>query len=457
MKNRQRPNFILVTPDQLRYDALGFTGHPVVKTPTLDGLARRGTIFSRAYIQNPVCVPSRACIQTGRYIHQHGCCYMETVVDDTPGLPPWETTFMERLQAAGYRTGAVGKMHMYPPKGFHHMRLTGGKGARWTKSAGLPIGLGPLGPTYAEWLEKRHPGGYEKIYEQRRKPEYKLHRTAIVNVLPLEEYVDYWIAEEAIGFLKTNHDRPFFLWIGFCGPHGPMDPPKPYDELYPFDKVPMPRQWDPKRLDETVIRRLISYYLALITLIDDQIGRIGKVMDELDLWKNTVFIFATDHGEMLGDRGRFGKGVFYEPVIRSPLFVTLPEGYPKPPDRVDDLVEVMDIAPTVLDYAGAGVPRIMTAESLRPVLEGKGGGKDVTLTEYVTNDRTRRAKCIVTRRYKYAFWGKDGPEEFYDLENDPEETRNLADDPAHKDELERHRKLMLDRVMWTEVPAHWHE
>jgi len=235
-----RPNIVLITADQQRYDTLGAGGSQVARTPHLDALAERGVVFRHAYVQSPICIPSRACIQTGRYPHQHGVDYMETVIDDTPGLPAWETTFMERLQVAGYHTVAFGKIHMMPEKGFHEMKVTGGKGQRWTRSAGLPIGLGPLGRDYAAWLEERHPGGYEAIYQQRRQPEYKAYRTAITNVLPLEEYVDYWIAENTTEFIERDHEKPFFVWCGFCGPHGPIDPPQPYDTLYEIDEVVLP-------------------------------------------------------------------------------------------------------------------------------------------------------------------------------------------------------------------------
>ena len=102
-----RPNIILITTDQQRYDAIGASGNPLIRTANMDALANRGAFFEHAYIQNPVCIPSRACMQTGRYTHQHGVLYMEDAVDETPGLPPWELTFMERLQMAGYRTGAA--------------------------------------------------------------------------------------------------------------------------------------------------------------------------------------------------------------------------------------------------------------------------------------------------------------------------------------------------------------
>ena len=124
-----------------------------MKTPHIDALAARGTVFERAYTQNAVCIPARTSMATGRYIHQHGVDYMEEVIDDTPPLPAHERTVPELLQAAGYHTAAFGKIHVWPERGYTEKQTCGGKGARWTKSAGLEIGLGPLGRDYAARLE----------------------------------------------------------------------------------------------------------------------------------------------------------------------------------------------------------------------------------------------------------------------------------------------------------------
>ena len=470
MSTPRPPNILLITTDQQRWDTLGAAGNRLMRTPHLDALAGHGTLFSRAFIQNPVCIPSRACLQTGRYTHQHGVRYMEQQIDLTPGLPSWEVTFMERLQMAGYRTGAVGKIHMMPQKGFHYERLCGGKGARWTQSEGSELGPGPLGPTYASWLERRDPGAYERIYEQRRRPEYADNMTAIRNVLPLEEYVDYWIAEEAIEFLNYPGSRPFFLQCGFCGPHGPIDPPAPYDELYPFDQVPLPKQRrdDPPASpkgrrhcswveDEERIRRWVSYYWGLVSLIDDMVGRLVQVLERRGLMENTLIALVSDHGEMAGDYNLMGKGNFYEEVIRVPLVVVPPgkacargqgSGH-----QVSGLVETSDLAPTFLDYAGVEIPPQMPTRSLRPLLEGRGDTRESVLCEYMSNDRGRMGTCVRTERWKYAFWGREHAAELYDLQEDPEELRNLAGDSAHRAEEDELRDLMLDRLQ-TSTPSH---
>ncbi len=455
MPNDPRPNILLITTDQQRLDTLSLY-HPatMVRTPHLQALAKRGTAFSSAIAQNPVCIPSRACMQTGRYTHQHGVTYMEQVIDDTPGLPGWETTFMERLQCAGYRTAAFGKIHMMPEKGFHEMQVTGGKGARWTRSAGLPIGLGPLGRDYAAWLEARNPGAYEKIYADRRKPEYRKMHTAITFDLPLEDYVESWITENTLEFVSRDHDRPFFAWCGFCGPHDPFDPPRPYDTMYPVDEVALPPNYgididgNPREItleQETMGRRVVANYYGLVTLIDDMIGRIMDALETAGILDNTLIIFTTDHGEMLGEFGRYGKGNFYDSIIRVPFIVCPPGGEVRTPE-CGEVVEVYDLAPTILDYAGAEVPRVMSATSLRPMLEQGAPGRGIALSEFTTHDRKLHGICMRTRQHKYWRW-TDGNEAFFALDADPHERNNLIHDPAMKPEIERLRTLMIDRLM----------
>ena len=457
MSQDPRPNVVLIMTDQQRYDTLGVHGNGQIRTPHLDALATRGALFHNAIIQNPVCIPSRACLQTGRYTHQHGVRYMESVIDDTPGLPAHETTFMDRLQAAGYHTAAFGKIHMMPEKGFHELGVCGGKGGRWTQSAGLPIGLAPLGRDYAAWLEERHPGGYEKIYQQRRRPEYKRDRTCICNVLPFEDYVDYWMGQNTVDLIEREHSKPFFVWCGFCGPHGPIDPPKPYDEMYPIEDVPLPPNYQVDQNGEhrattpeqdLVARRFVAYYWGLVSLIDDMVGRIVAALERTGQLGNTLILFTSDHGELSFDFGRLGKGNFLDPVIRVPLIVA-PPGGGTPPREVPGLVETFDVAPTILDYASAEVPGDMSATSLRPLVEGRGTAREVAVCEYETNDRSRSGVCLRTDRYVYSYWAPDGTEQFYDRMSDPLERTDLAGDPGSRDEMDRHRRLLIDRMMRT--------
>lgn len=460
-----RPNILLITTDQQRWDTIGAYGAKQVRTPNIDRLCHQSVVFDRAYVQNTVCIPSRACIQTGRYTHQHGVRYMESVIDETPGLPPHELTFMERLQAAGYHTGATGKIHMMPERGFDWMEIVGGKGSRWTRSTGQDIGPAPLGGQYAAWLEARHPGGYEKIYEQRRQPEYKRNRASVENVLPLEDYVETYILEQSLEFMGRERDRPFFLWCGFCGPHGPHDPPSSHAHLYPCDQIALPETHEHPLADrpphlrrpqrpltpeaEQSLRIYMSYYYCLCTLIDDYVGRILAFLEERGMLDNTLVIYTSDHGEMLGDFRMHGKGNFYEPVVHVPLIARPPGGCEG--RHFPGLVEVMDIAPTVLDYAGIPRPREMTAASFRPVLEDGDGGHDAVLSEFTANDQAISGKCLVTERYKYVLWNTEQGGELYDLREDPGERRNLYYDPAYRDIRDRHAEQLVRRLMASET------
>lgn len=473
----QSPNFIVVTTDQQRYDTLGVTGNDMVSTPNFDALAGDGTLFTRAYTQNTVCIPSRACLHTGRYTHQHGCQYMESEIDTTPVLPPWETTFMERLQHAGYRTGACGKIHMLEPKGYHETELCGGKGSRWTQPIGQDIGPGPLGHQYAAWLNERRPDGYMDIYRQRQQPEYKTNRTAIINVLEEDEYVDYWIAEMAREFIqrRENAEQPWMLWVGFCGPHGPFDPPRRYAEMYPVEEMPFPAtfgadmsgkpEWMQRpTLDEISgeervrTQRCIAYYYAMMTQIDDMLGRLLAQLEQSGFADNTVVVTTADHGEMLGDWGRWGKGVFNEQVTRMPTIWHVPEPLRAgsgPPDTCDAVIENFSIAPTMLDYAGVEIPPEMQAPSLRPLLEGETDiSREMALTEYVTNNRATGGMLLTTERYKYANWGSESIGELYDLQEDPGEVRNLWADPAHATVRQEMADLLLDRMIHSMEPAY---
>ncbi len=467
-----RPNFIIVTTDQQRYDTLGATGNEICRTPTFDALAERGTLFTRCYTQNTVCIPARACLHTGRYTHQHGVQYMESEIDTTPVLPHWETTFMERLQAAGYYTGACGKIHMLQPKGYHWTQLTGGKGARWRKVIGQDIGPAPLGQDYARWLESKRPGRYLQIYEQRQTADYD--DCTLINVLDEDEYVDWWVADMAIEFMRAqSQDRPWLLWVGFCGPHGPFDPPRRYAEMYDPAEMPFPETYTmemsdrpefmrrprPKTVSEQerlLVQTRVAYYYAMMTLIDDMLSRILGELERLGFADDTIIITTADHGEMLGDWGRWGKGVFLEQVVRMPTIVALPEKWdvPRRPHRYDGVTETFSIAATALDYAGVEIPPEMAAPSLRPILEGRADSRGDALTEYIDNNRARAGVCLTTERYKYAYWGTDYIGELYDLQEDPGERRNLWADPAYAGVRRELGELLIDRLLHSIEPAY---
>ena len=454
MKDTQRPNILFISTDQHRTDTFGCYGGTHVTTPHFDALAERGVLFTRAYTPNTVCIPARCCWMTGRYIHQHGVMNMAESIDDTTPLPEHEVTVPELLQTAGYRTAAFGKLHVWPERGYHEKKTTGGKGMRWVRSSGMEIGLAPLGRDYAAWLEKRHPGGYEMIYEQRRRPEYRANMTAIENVLPLEEYVDYWTAENTIDWIRQKHDRPWFAWCGFCSPHDPVDPPQPYSRMYDPAKVELPPNYaynfDGTRRETTkeqdaVSRRFVAHYWGLCRLLDDQVGRVMKALNETGQAENTLVIYTADHGDFMTEYGTTGKTWFFDPIMRVP-FILIPPGGKRHAQRYDGIIETHDLAPTMLDYAGAGIPARMSASTLRSRIERGGPGKPFAFSHYVSSRKDFHTACVVDERYKYVWADRVRPESFFDLANDPFERNNRIHDPAYAGEIGRLRCAMIDRL-----------
>jgi len=451
-------NILLITTDQQRYEALGCNGNALLRTPIIDALAAEGTNFAHAYCNNPVCVPSRACIQTGRYTHQHGVCYMENRVNDTPGLPWWERTFMERLQDAGYDTGGFGKIHMFPPRGFNQSQLTNGQGARWKTPYGSPLGPAQLGDDYACWLEAKRPGAYEDIYRQRRSAEYENYHTAVTSVVDYDETVDYWATENTVNFVREKRQQPFFAWLGFCNPHGPLDTPRKYAEMYRPEDIILSEKYlhrpDPESgPPEDVLRRWIAHYYGLCSMIDDLLGEVFEALKQSGQWENTLIIFTSDHGEMMGDLGKFGKGNFSEAVIRVPLVIKAPQ-QSQSDQRISTLTELIDLAPTILDYAGLQAVSTIQGNSLAPLLKNEPYHKQQILCEYLSNDRQRHGKCLRTERYKYEIWSPSGEEKLYDLQEDPGEWHDLAQDQKYFSLLGEMRKRLTEQLMDSEKPIH---
>ena len=236
-----------------------------------------------------------------------------------------------------------------------------------------------------------------------------------------------------------------------------MDPPAPYCSMYNPDEVELPPNYSitldgsPRKTtpeDDAIARYNIAHYWGMCTLIDDMVGRIVTALEESGKLENTLIVYVSDHGEMLWERGRLGKGLFFEPIIQMPLIVAPPAGV-KPQPVIDGIVETFDVAPTMLDYALAGIPPEMSASSLRELIEKGGPGKEVALSHYGDGRHTFKTLCAVTERFKYIWADRERSEEFFDLENDPLERTNLINDPAHADEISRHRKLLLDRLSVT--------
>jgi len=415
---QKRPNILFITSDQHRGDTLGCMGHPCVRTPHLDMLCPQGVLFRQAHSDCPVCIPTRTTMITGIQAHRYGM----PSYNARHRIERARELFLGSLMTrAGYQTCLVGKRHWHTEPsfraGFEQVVTTRGwERARAAATGGRPgttgVGANEFAPTLSQ--------------------------------LPPELCLTNWLVDRSIEFLEEREQaQPFFLWTSFIDPHPPSVIHEPYYSMYDDEDVPEPvhPEW---AKDETcpyagrkirignahahlrpkALRKARGVYYGQITNMDHQIGRLVGALMRLGLWEDTVIVYASDHGEHLGDYGTFFKGTFLEPATHIPLLFRLPDWFGAERGRVSDaLVEPADLLPTFCELAGALVPEDVTGRSLLPLLRGE-------------TDRVRDAMhgqidgqhMFHDGRYKYLYFADDGAELLFDKANDPLDERNLAGD-----------------------------
>lgn len=411
---QHRPNFLLLITDQFHPRCLGYAGHPVVRTPHIDELADGGMIFTRMYANQPLCMPSRASLFTGRTPRGHGVRMNGIPLD--PSIP----TFTEALRQAGYHTHCSGKIHLHVggttkpiasgqvrPEDYPESRAFWLSGA--IKELPLPYyglestdfygGAAHLsyGP-YLDWLKQEHPDEAKLFFDRATleapSPAADLfNRNSYKWALPANLHPATWTADRTIDFLNQagaqrravasgEASRPFCLMCSFQEPHPPFAPPDPYGSAYDPAAVPPPLRRDgelddlpphfrlmyetdivtsgnngqPMKATEPYYAECAAHYYGLINLVDDQIGRVMGALRANGLEKDTVVVFLADHGEALGDHGMWGKGPYhYDSVIRVPFLVSWP-GRTAPGTVCEGVCSLLDVAPTLLDIAGVPIP-----------------------------------------------------------------------------------------------------
>ncbi len=401
---RRPPNVLLILPDEWRAQALGCMGNADVHTPNLDRLAGQGTLFRHTLANTPVCCPARANILTGTYTSHNG------MVANDLRLRESARTMADSFAAAGYRTGYVGKWH-----------LDGGPR--------LP-GFVPPGP-------RRHGFQFWAANECNHNYFYNWYfRDENVPIVTDKYEPEFW-TDLAIEFLYENQQRPFFLMLAPGAPHDPYMAPQKYLDLYDAEKLTMRPNWVEGTRGAS--RRDVAAYYAAITAIDDQTGRLLKVLRELDLEQNTIVLFSSDHGNMLGSHGKILKRKPWEESIRVPGILRYPGTVPR--GRTTDATFThVDFAPTLLSLCGLTVPGEMQGTDLSAVAKGEseaapGSAYFQIFGPFHAGGVERAWRGVRTERYMYARW-ESGPWLLYDLKNDPYEKTNLADDPASRGVLE---------------------
>ena len=424
----RRPNLLILIGDDHRGGTLGIDGDPRQATPRLDALARQGVRFTRAFCNAPVCTPSRQSFITGRLPHATGVTRLTTA------LPDSAVTLGDWLGDHGYDTAAVGKMHFNSPA--HH---------------GFDdLGRHPRVPVLAR--REPRPGG------DNRRPWRPFHDPAAVWLnaacrpagLPAASMESTFFADQAINYLKGHRDTPFALVVGFYDPHSPFKFPDEYAGRFRPESFPVPAvPRDERRARPRVFRNLSdrdaqgiqAAYFTSLAFVDHEVGRVLDGLDALGLADDTVVVYLGDNGYMLGEHGRFEKHCFYEPAVRVPLLIRwsghLPVGR-----RVDAMVELVDVFPTLLDLLGVAAPTGLHGRSFGPLRKGEPGatGRDVVFSEYLENEeamvRSARYKLVVGtgRRDRLDGYETGLPlpgayQHFYDLEADPDETTDLSGRP----------------------------
>jgi arylsulfatase A-like enzyme len=458
-----RPNILLLCTDQQRYDALGAAGNPHVHTPNLDRLASQGARFTNCYAQSPICGPSRASLMTGRYPRNHGLWANGVDMD------PSEHLFTRALADAGYDCGLAGKLHLGSAyAGRIEPRLDDGfRVFRWAHD---PYLRSPAN-AYHTWLRDHHRDLYESAVVQ---------RTRSIDGLPQEAHYSHWVAEEAIEFLQHTRvpDAPFcFVANFFRGLYDSGSLPAPITVDGELDTKPPIYQQESARSyaghapgfaehSAEQIQEIKAQYYAMVSLVDAEVGRILDVLEAEGLAEDTLVVFSSDHGEMLGDHQMLLKGpMLFDCSVRVPLLIRWPGNVPAGTVR-EELVEWIDLSRTLL--AAAGDPPFPRAQGRDLALlwgdgDGADGGfddRDWVLSEYrdgcyaydppvhTTMVRHGDWKIVVHHGAPASDRARTG--ELYDLASDPQELTNLWDAPEAKEQRRAMQDFLLDVLVATE-------
>lgn len=447
------PNILWICTDQQRFDTIRALGNLNAQTTRLDKLIEEGTTFNQAYCQSPVCAPSRASFLTGRYPRTTRCR------QNGQSIPADEVLISKIFSDAGYRCGLAGKLHL--------ASCSDGKVEKRTDDGYDPF----------HWSHHPQPDWEENEYTQwlteKGQNWFGLQGEKInpyVHYGPPAEYSQTaWCAEKTIEFIKNEKGRPWFFSFNCFDPHHPFDPPKEYLEKFNFDDMPLPsmhpneadakttfqkldRIWAHNNPGEFQVeamtdqdkRTVYAAYMAMVSLIDDQVGRILDALEETGQADNTLVVFMSDHGEMLGDHGIYFKGPhFYDCQMRVPLIMRWPNGGVLKSRQVDGFVELVDLMPTFLEAAGLKVPSAVQGKSLLPLLLGgneQDHCKKQVYAEYYNawTHNDAYGTMLRTQDWKIVVYHGTNQGEFYNLKEDPEEFFNLWDQPDFEKEKQQY-------------------
>jgi arylsulfatase len=453
----QRPHIILIMTDQQRYDTIAAWGNEQMITPHMDRLVREGVSFHQSYCPGATCITSRAAMFTGMYPHTTGVYTFQHWAN--------HRSWVQDLADAGYRCINIGKMHHSPqdaPGGFMERVVV----------------ENPTNKVHANGGADDDWGRYLRLHGEQRPNDRHLSDPAWIEKYQgvpwhLEEryHSDVFIGTAAESWIRDDQgEAPLFLQIGLTGPHEPWDPLPRHLAQYAGRELPKPvlregelaqkppqhlahqelhatthheSRIDMRRIDAAGMERMRRHYYAKITTVDEQVGRILDALEAKGYLENSLLIFCSDHGEMLGDHQLAYKWLMYDPIVHVPLIIRHP-GSVQQPGRVDDLVSLIDVGPTVLQAAGIEPPTYMEGQSLLPYLADLADGSPVARRYVFAEDNYQIMMRSTTHKLVY-YIGQEEAGELYDLTVDVHELHNLW---ADAEAAQVKQALLLDLLSW---------
>ena len=453
MNKDERPNILIISTDQQRWDTCGPEKEPVLRTPHLDYLAADGLNFKRAYADCPVCVPTRAALMTGKTCFHHGM----GANDRTYQYFDEENTLPTVLRNAGYQTAAIGKAHFdpqYKTHGFENFQ--------------------PLGDYY-RWIAQH----YGPEYQPRRHGLGENEPYPIKATVPENLTLTSWITEQAAEWIQHRRDpsKPWLLWVSYSKPHPPLDPPEPYYSMYMHSDVPKPVMgaWPIKddapnavkqkqyghgvsNMHPEHIHAMRAAYYGCITQIDHGIGRILSAIhdtgthENFTLNDNTMVVFHSDHGDMMGDHGMLAKGEMYEGSARIPFIVRTPKTWNNRHrgEIIDSIATVADILPTVAAAAGADIPEDCDGQNLLAVADDPNIGRKQLLCGQGFSKKHQRINwCGITDgEWKYVWYYDQGKQHLFNTALHRHDEVDYIDNPDYQDQVQSMKqdleKMLLD-------------
>jgi len=441
-----RPNVILILTDDHRFDAMGFTGHRFLETPNMDRMAGEGVHLPNAFVTTSLCSPSRASILTGRYAHNHG------VVDNYNPVPASLKFFPEYLQKAGYETAFIGKWHMGgerddAQRGFDYWLSFKGQGTYWADGHGT-----------------------SRVVPQTSYDGFNINGTRV----PQRGYITDELTDYALAWLEQRTDnRPYMLFLSHKAVHSDFVPADRHRGRYANKAVPKPKTLEDTdenyenkpmwlknqrnsrhgvdfayNLNDFDLNAYYRRYCEALLAVDENLGRVMRFLEDREELESTVIIYMGDNGFQFGEHGLIDKRTAYEASIRIPLLVMCPDRF-RGGSRIPQVVANIDIAPTILDLAGISPPAQIDGKSFVPLLKGEQPRwRDALLYEYYWErnyPHTPTTHALLTDRYKFIrYHGVWDLDELYDMQSDPEETKNLIADPAHAETARKLRERLFE-------------